>query len=125
MASSSLYVDLVSPFMRRLIFMIAGIFASVTIFGAATAHPIDLVACMDTSTAISIGHNSSDADQVPGDAEKGYPHHHAGCHDHQVCSRVTGTMILGAFHTAKPRSLNSSRFVVLATTDPALRPPIA
>ena len=29
------------------------------------------------------GHAPGDADQVPADGDKGYPHHHGGCHgDH-------------------------------------------
>lgn len=34
--------------------------------------------------AQAIGHFAGDADEVPADADKDYPHHHASCHDHQV-----------------------------------------
>lgn len=111
--------------MRRLFLMLAAIFVSLSLTGGAIAHAAEPVACIDTSTAASMGHTTGDADQVPKDAEKGYPHHHGGCHGHQVCDRVSEAVVVTGFHTAVSLPLRSLLFVPLATADPALRPPIA
>lgn len=111
--------------MRRLLLLLTAIFVGLSLTGAAVAHMVEPVECIDAGTAASLGHTTGDADQVPSDAEKGYPHHHGGCHGHQICDRVAEPVVVRAFHATDPRSLRSFLFVPLATADPALRPPIA
>ena len=49
-------------------------------FGA-VAHAAEGVAGVEVSAADAVtSHADGDGDQVPADAEKGYPHHHGGCH---------------------------------------------
>jgi hypothetical protein len=62
---------------------------------------------------------------VPADDQKGYPHHHGGCHGHQLFE-VWPTAALPTYATAKAE-LNSVSTTFLASTDPGptLRPPIA
>ena len=36
-------------------------------------------------------HASGDGDEVPADADKGYPHHHASCHEHHVNTAMVET----------------------------------
>lgn len=80
---------------------------------------------VEVSTATSIGHADGDGDQVPADSQKGYPHHHGGCHGHDAgvpmaldpVASVTGLRVaLSAWDKGPmPR----------APSDPALRPPQA
>ena len=111
--------------MRRLVLMIAALFVSLSLTGGAVAHAMEPVACVDTSMAATMGHSAGDADQVPKDSGKGYPHHHDGCHGHQICDRVSEAVVVPGFHTIESLPLRSLLFVPLATGDPALRPPIA
>ena len=39
---------------------------------------------VETSRIEMVTHASGDGDEVPADADKGYPHHHASCHEHHV-----------------------------------------
>lgn len=89
------------------------------------AHAMEPVACIDSSTAASMGHSNGDSDQVPADSEKGYPHHHGGCHGHQVADAASDSVAVVALHTSDPRPLHAFQFMPLATADPGLRPPIA
>lgn len=111
--------------MRRLFLILTAIFVGLSLTGGAMAHAVEPVECIDISTAASVGHTTGDADQVPSDSEKGYPHHHGGCHGHQICDRIAEPVMVTGLHTTDPRPLRSFLFVPLATADPALRPPIA
>ena len=48
------------------------------------AHATEIGACVDRAEASSIEHTDGDADQVQGDADRDYPHHHGSCHGHHV-----------------------------------------
>jgi hypothetical protein len=70
-------------------------------------------------------HVAGDGDEVPADADKAYPHHHASCHEHHVNIAALGDVAPVPPHV---------RSVVLATIgkrltgrlpDPVLRPPRA
>ncbi len=76
------------------------------------------------ATAVA-GHVDGDADQVPADSEKGYPHHHGGCHGHHVAAPLDRVA-----HAAPPASTSDhmagdSAELAMVKTDSALRPPIA
>lgn len=89
------------------------------------AHASEGVSGIEVTTASSIMHVDGDKDQVPSDAHKSYPHHHAGCHEHQfgisdglVVHQITNIRnVLTIARTAPP--------LPPAIIDPALRPPIA
>jgi hypothetical protein len=76
------------------------------------------------ATAVA-GHVDGDADQVPADSEKGYPHHHGGCHGHHVAAP------LDRVEHATPRAgvgihmALASAELSMVHADSALRPPIA
>jgi hypothetical protein len=70
--------------MRRLLALLCFLGLVFSISAGSLAHAAEPVGCLDTVEASLLGHSASDADQVPGDAEKGYPHHHGGCQDHFV-----------------------------------------
>ena len=43
-------------------------------------------------------HAPGDGDEVPADADKGYPHHHASCHEHHVNTPIVeNTRIRGEY----------------------------
>jgi hypothetical protein len=90
-----------------------------------TAHATEGVTCLDARTAASLGHSNGDGDQVPADAGKAYPHHHAGCHGHHVLAPTTPDPVV-AVTVLSTRLLpwNNSR-IALASSGPALRPPKA
>ncbi len=71
------------------------------------------------------GHSPGDADQVPADGDKGYPHHHGGCHGDHAAAPIK---IASATSTASLRSTPISKVRTMlprSTADPALRPPQA
>ena len=76
------------------------------------------------ATAVA-GHVDGDADQVPADSEKGYLHHHGGCHGHLVAAPLDRVA-----HAAPPTSTGEhmageSAELAMAQADSTLRPPIA
>jgi hypothetical protein len=76
------------------------------------------------ATAVA-GHLDGDADQVPADSEKGYPHHHGGCHGHHVAApldRVAHSAPLAG--TGEHMAADSAE-LAMVQADSTLRPPIA
>lgn len=74
---------------------------------------------------IAEGHTPRDADQVPADGDKGYPHHHGGCHGDHVAApvKIAGTALRPDLRLAP---VVTGRLIrPLSTADPALRPPQA
>lgn len=89
------------------------------------AHATEGLDCLEISAAMSVDHADGDGDQVPADAEKGYPHHHGGCHGHHIGVPITADAVqhsadrrVGAFRWDHDRTAG-------AVADPALRPPQA
>ena len=111
--------------MGRLLFALAAFFAMLSVTTGAVAHATEPMACIDTSTAVSIGHSSGDSDQVPADADKGYPHHHGGCHGHQIGDVVADLAEVDAPETAITIQVLAADFVPRSPVHIALRPPIA
>lgn len=77
------------------------------------------------SEVIAEGHTPGDADQVPADGDKGYPHHHGGCHGDHIAApvKVAGAALTPDLRLAPVFSGRLMR--PLSTADPALRPPQA
>ena len=109
--------------MRRLLALVLCLLLTYTLGLGSVAHANEPVTCVETSAAWSIDHADGDGDQVPADSEKGYPHHHGGCHGHHVGVPITSDPTQ---HSADPRvqrlRWNHDR-TAGAITDPALRPP--
>ena len=111
--------------MRRLLAFIMCFLLASSLGLGSVAHANEPVTCVEGSAASSLDHVDGDADQVPADSEKGYPHHHGGCHGHHV----------GVPITSDPVQYSADRRTSLfawdhdrtsgATADPALRPPQA
>ena len=110
--------------MRRLVFLVGTLMLVVMLWAGTMAHATEAMQCIEVS-AEAFGHFEGDGDQVPGDPEKGVPHHHAGCHGHHV-----GVAAEAAAPKAAPVSSGSpglSGEHLTSGCDPgtALRPPIA
>lgn len=89
------------------------------------AHATEGVACVDGTEASSLEHSEGDADQVQGDADKAYPHHHGGCHGHHVGIPFTpDTGVAAGKLRLAPLAWSHDRIAPVAS-DPALRPPQA
>lgn len=111
--------------MHKLITLFLGFLLAISASGQATAHALEPFAPIVTSQAADTGHWAGDGDEVPADADKGYPHHHAGCHDHSVGFPATAERL--PLHEQLAQAPASNGATTLATADPAslLRPPRA
>ena len=89
------------------------------------AHATEAMFCSDTPQSEAILHADGDGDQVPADTDKGYPHHHTGCHGHHVgtpaADKLTALPVLnaGAFGDRHAQALAAYH------AGPTLRPPQA
>jgi hypothetical protein len=110
---------------HKLITLFLGFLLAISASGQATAHALESFAPIGTTQAAYTGHWAGDGDEVPADADKGYPHHHAACHDHGVAVPVTAERL--PLHETIAKAPASNGTASLATADPAslLRPPRA
>lgn len=109
---------------RLLAFVMCFLLASTLGLGS-IAHASEGVVCIEVLAASVTDHADGDSDQVPADAEKGYPHHHGGCHGHHVGVPITSDPVQhSADRRARPLPWDHDR-TTGATADPALRPPKA
>ncbi|RYY28411.1 MAG: hypothetical protein EOP62_04245 [Sphingomonadales bacterium] len=116
--------------MHRLIALFACVAVLVSLAGGSVAHAMEppVAACVEASTtpaALDADHSEGDSDQVPADAEKGYPHHHGACHGHHVAAPF-GDAIAFDFQVRDciAPAHAAARYVATGG-DPALRPPQA
>lgn len=111
--------------MKRLLAILLAFFLSVNLAYGAVAHAMEPAVSIDNGVAYSMGHTPGDADQVPADSDKGYPHHHAGCHGHQVAEPEQSYSTPNACVTKAAIAPAASAKLVPAPTMPENRPPIA
>lgn len=110
---------------RRLAIMLVFFVCALSLAGGSIAHAREPVRCVDVQEAAQMGHVSGDSDQVPGDSEKSFAHHHGGCHGHQIgepakADAATTTSLAGL------RVMSAlNEMISPALPDPGLRPPIA
>lgn len=116
--------------MRRLLNILAYLTIALSLGTTATAHVMERpdVSVSSHKTGVNevaVGHAPGDADQVPSDSDKGYPHHHGGCHGDHVAApiKATNTALTHDLRLAPIFASHSMR--PLSTADPALRPPQA
>ena len=111
--------------MHRLTALFLSLLLVLSLGLGSAAHASEGLGCLEVSSATSIGHAEGDGDEVPADSEKGYPHHHGGCHGHHVGVPVTpDTLVLASALGVSPLPRHQSARP-LALADPALRPPRA
>lgn len=68
-------------------------------------------------------HIAGDGDEVPADADKGYPHHHATCHEHHVNTSVLRTAAIPILASPPLPTMANSRAIGAYEPEAALRPP--
>lgn len=89
------------------------------------AHAAEVGGCIETSQYEVESHIAGDGDEVAGDADKGYPHHHGNCHAHHMsasdCDALDG--ITGPADGALASFDGAA--LVGRNADTALRPPQA
>lgn len=115
---------------RRLLNILAYLAIVLSLGTTATAHVLERPDVSVTSQEIGVdevalGHAPGDADQVPSDGDKGYPHHHGGCHGDHVAApvKISNAALTHDLRLAPIFASHSMR--PLSTADPALRPPQA
>ena len=64
--------------------VLLAVLLSVSLTTGAMAHAAEPIGCITDEVASPFGHFEGDRDEVPSDAGKGTPHHHATCHGHHV-----------------------------------------
>ncbi len=116
--------------MRRLLNILAYMTIVLSLGTTATAHVLERPDVSVSSAEmrvdeIAMGHAPGDSDQVPSDSDKGYPHHHGGCHGDHVAApiKITNTALNYDLRFAPIYAVHLMR--PLSTADPALRPPQA
>lgn len=70
--------------MRRLMALFMTLVLVVSFGDGTVAHAMEPIVPISDHAAQFLGHTAGDSDEVPADADKGYPHHHAECHGHIV-----------------------------------------
>lgn len=113
--------------MHRLLALFACVAVLFSLAGGSVAHAMEPIECVSVlgDAGIAVGHTEGDADQVPADGEKGYPHHHGGCHGHHIAAPLADAMTLGNRIQTSTASIGLGDRHVTSGGDPALRPPQA
>ncbi|MBB3589592.1 MULTISPECIES: hypothetical protein [unclassified Sphingomonas] len=123
-------VDATAQSVRRLLNIFACLMLVFSLETTAAAHvferPDASISASETpGEQIAEGHTPGDADQVPSDGDKGYPHHHGGCHGDHVAApvKIANAAVTRDLRLAPVFAGRS--MLPLSTADPALRPPQA
>ena len=116
--------------MRRLLNILACLMLVCSLGATATAHALErpdasISGSETPGEQIAEGHTPDDSDQVPADGDKGYPHHHGGCHGDHIAApvKVASTTVMRDLRLAPV--FTGQTMLPLSTADPALRPPQA
>jgi hypothetical protein len=110
---------------RRVSLMLLLVVAGLSLVFGSVSHATEPVRCLSTTEATELGHSTGDRDQVPSDSEKGFAHHHGGCHGHQVGEPTATKTVHPSLVTSTVGVLDAADRQTSAPTDPGLRPPIA
>ncbi|WP_157190335.1 hypothetical protein [Novosphingobium sp. Rr 2-17] len=100
--------------------LFATLMLMVSIGAVSIAHAVEPVASIGEHTAHLLGHEAGDADEVPADIDKSYPHHHSACHDHMVdvtgaiatpagCDRMVARLLPGSDETLPDAASDAPR----------------
>lgn len=111
--------------MSRLPSLLIGLALLVSMGLGVAAHASEQLCIPGVEATAETGHVEGDGDQVPADSEKGYPHHHGGCHGHHVAIPFDADgQTVHPSQAALPVPAADAA-VVAGLADTALRPPIA
>jgi len=89
------------------------------------AHAKEIAGSVEASSSEMFAHVDGDGDQVPADADKGYPHHHASCHGHDVGTPFSGRMTAPVRIADNTFGVRVFPAIVSHDGEQALRPPQA
>jgi len=109
--------------MRKLVPFLACLMLVLTTW-AGMAHAAE-TGGVEMSMIELAAHAPGDGDEVPADADKGYPHHHASCHEHHVNTPIVRTTIDATVAASTVRPAVLSRALSEHDGEAALRPPQA
>lgn len=116
--------------MRFLLNILACLALVVGLASTSMAHAMELPevsisAQTPIAAQLAEGHTPGDADQVPADGDKGYPHHHGGCHGDHFAAPLK--VVASAWAPSLRFTPHADVRTILprSTADPALRPPQA
>jgi hypothetical protein len=110
---------------QRLIALFLALLLSVSVGLGSTAHAMEPVTSIDVSEASYFGHSAGDADEVPADADKGYPHHHGACHDHGFGVPATAQRVATGDPLSQARPRQLTPLLTSVAADTLRRPPRA
>jgi hypothetical protein len=111
--------------MRRLSALFLCLMLVMSLGVGSVAHAAEGPVGVEISAATSIGHADGDGDQVPADSQKGYPHHHAECHGHDIGVPIASNSVASVTEPRVTPSTWNNGPVAPSPSDPALRPPQA
>ncbi len=109
--------------MRKLLPFLACLMLVLTTW-AGMAHAAE-AGCVEMSGTEMAAHVPGDGDEVPADADRGYPHHHASCHEHHVNTPIVRTTICPTIVASTMPEAMHIRSLSGHDTEAALRPPQA
>ena len=110
--------------MRRLLPFLACLMLVLTAW-VGVAHAAEIGGCIETSQYEAASHVDGDGDQVVGDADKGYPHHHGSCHAHHTSAPDADTLSGTTGPAGSTLASFDSATLVGRDADATLRPPQA
>jgi hypothetical protein len=109
--------------MRKLVPFLACLMLVLTTW-TGMAHAAE-AGSVETSRIEMAAHAPGDGDEVPADADKGYPHHHASCHEHHVNTPTVRAATIPASVAAAAPLPGPGRTLSGHDTEADLRPPQA
>ncbi len=110
---------------RQFLCMLMLVFCIFSLAGGTVAHAMEPVQCVELSDTADGYHAAGDTDQVPSDFGKASPHHHGGCHSHQMGEPRTEGTVGFALISADVFVFSVVDGIASTEPDAALRPPIA
>ena len=108
---------------RQLWVVLAVVLAAYAFGFGSVSHAMEPTRCPIVAQT-SLGNAGNGHQKVPG-SDKGFAHHHGGCHGHQLGQPATSDKAQPVFTTSVIIRHDVANLVALTTTDPGLRPPIA
>lgn len=111
--------------MPRLLSLFASLALILSLGMSALAHAGEGTGCIEAPAAELSVHTPGDGDHVAADSDKPYPHHHGGCHNHQIGVLAPGDVTAQPMKLAEDFAPHPAVYLAPAIPDPALRPPRA
>jgi len=108
---------LLMPFIACLLMLATGL----TAMAHAAERPEDQVSL----TELASHHSPGDADEVPADADRNYPHHHGACHGHDIAAPLIAPATAAVACEVSVMRPTAGAPLSSRPADTLLRPPIA